>query len=85
MYLNKVKLREILDKKADGNYHELARKLNVDVAQLHRVLNTKSNPGPKFLGRLMKYCKKNDLNFNDYIILDNPYHTNVSKLTSVKV
>lgn len=40
------------DKRPEGNYNEFARRLGVDVAQLHRVLTSDRIPGPKFLGRL---------------------------------
>lgn len=75
MYLNKSKIRILMDSNADGSYREFARQLGIDVAQLHRVLNTESNAGPKFLGKLMVYCEKNNLKFNEYIFLDKPLHT----------
>ncbi len=67
MFLEKEKVRELMVTKANGNYHEFSRQLGVDVAQLHRVLNTGSNAGPKLLGKLMIYCQENNLDFNDYI------------------
>ncbi|SFH22183.1 hypothetical protein SAMN05660649_04318 [Desulfotomaculum arcticum] len=74
MFLNKEKVKKLMSIHAEGNYHEFARQLEVDVAQLHRVLNTKSVAGPKFLGRFMKFCKKNGLDYNEYIFLDKPLH-----------
>jgi hypothetical protein len=67
LYLEKEKVRELMKNKADGNYNEFSRQLGVDVAHLHRVLNTESKAGPKLLGRLMVFCKENDLDFNNYI------------------
>ena len=74
MFLNKEKVRELMQKKAKGNYHEFARQLNLDVAQVHRVLNTTAKAGPKFLGSLMKYCQENGLDFKQFIFLDEPLH-----------
>lgn len=74
MFVNKEKLRGLMKKKADGNYNEFARQLGINVAQLYRVLNTNSKAGPKFLGRLMLYCQVNDLEFKQYIFLEEPLH-----------
>jgi hypothetical protein len=67
LFLIKEKVRELMAANANGNYNEFSRQLGVDVAQLHRVLNTDSNAGPKLLGKLMIYCQKNNLDFNSYI------------------
>lgn len=72
MFLNKSKVKELMNQEAEGNYNEFARQLGIDVAQLHRVLNTDSNAGPKMLGKFMLFCNKKKLNFNDYIFLDEP-------------
>jgi hypothetical protein len=74
LFLNKEKVRKLMDEKANGNYHEFSRQMGVDVSQLHRVLNTGSKAGPKFLGKLMRYCQDNNLNFKDYIFLEQPLH-----------
>lgn len=72
MFLNKMKVKALMQVKCNGNYHEFARQLNIDVAQVHRVLNTDSNAGPRFLGQFMKYCQQHGEPFNDYIFLDSP-------------
>lgn len=74
MYLDKEKVKTLMREKADNNYHEFARQLGVDVAQVYRVLNKGSKAGPKFLGRLMRYCQNNGLDFKYYIFLDEPLH-----------
>jgi hypothetical protein len=84
MFLNKEEVKKLMQEKANGNYHEFARQLNIDVAQLHRVLNTKSKAGPKFLGRFMRYCLENDLDFSLYIFLDEPLHAcNTRKMANL--
>lgn len=81
MYINKKKLRELMiiktanPKYINGNYHRFARQLGIDVAQLHRVINSPlHNAGPKFLSRLVKYCQKEHLDFREYIFLEEPLH-----------
>lgn len=74
MFLNKSKIRELMNEKANGVYHEFARQMDVDVAQIHRILNTNSEAGARFLGRFKIYCDANNINFNDYIFLESPLH-----------
>jgi hypothetical protein len=75
LFINKEKVRELMNREADGNYTEFSRQLDIEVAQLHRVLNTKSNAGPKMLGKLALYCERNNYDFNDYIFLNKPLTT----------
>ncbi len=70
MFLNKEKIKDLMYSRANNNYHEFARQLGVDVAQIHRILNTDCQAGPKFLGRFKVYCNTMDINFDDYIFLD---------------
>lgn len=79
MYLNKERVRALMDEKAEGNYHEFARQLDLDVAHVHRVLNANSKAGAKFFGKLMRYCQKNGLDFQHYIFLEEPLHACNSK------
>lgn len=74
MYLNKRKVKTLMEKEAGGNYREFARQLGVDVAQLHRVLNTESKAGPKLLGKLKLYCDNKGFKFDDFIFLNEPLH-----------
>jgi hypothetical protein len=63
MYLDKLKLKHIMETEAEGSYNKFARILGVDVSQLHKILNSESNAGPKFLGKLMVFCENRKLNF----------------------
>jgi hypothetical protein len=56
-----------MDREAEGNYNKFARMLNVDVSQLHKIINSNSNAGPKFLEKLINYCQKNNLDFIEYL------------------
>ncbi|NLV16068.1 MAG: XRE family transcriptional regulator [Syntrophomonadaceae bacterium] len=76
MYLNKKKIRTLMVTKADNNYHKFAHQLGVNVAQLHRILNTNSQAGPKFLGRFKSYCDDAHISFEDYIFLEEPLTVN---------
>lgn len=69
MEVNVEKLRILMNSKAGGNYCEFARQLGVNVAQLHRVMNSKAGVGKKFIERVMQYCKKNSLPYDEYIFL----------------
>ena len=79
MFVDKEKLRELMiketanEKHPKGNYNEFARRLGVNVAQLHRTINTDSVAGPVFLGRLKLFCESKGLNFDDYIFLEQPF------------
>ncbi len=66
-------LKSLMIDKAQGNYNEFARQLDVAVAQLHKIINGDSEAGPKFLGKLMTYCTRNNLDFKDYIFLNKPF------------
>ncbi len=74
VYIDKDKLKGLMEERANGGYRKFARMLGLDVAHLYRVLNSNSMAGPKFLGRLKKYCDENGLNFEEYIFLDDPLH-----------
>lgn len=70
MYLNKLKLMTIMSENHSGNYRQFAKELKVEVAHLHRILNTDAQAGTVFLGRLHKYCKENQMAFDDFIFFD---------------
>lgn len=68
MEINKDRLWKLLDDVAEGKYRKLARMLDVQVSQLHKVLNRESKAGPVFLGKLRKFCKEHDLNFDEFVL-----------------
>ncbi|QCR33166.1 transcriptional regulator [Lysinibacillus sp. SGAir0095] len=67
MYLNKSKLIELMNRQFEGKYRQFARALNVEVSQLHRIINSDSQAGIIFLGKLYKYCKSNKIPFEQFI------------------
>lgn len=70
MYLNKSKLVELMVSNYGGNYRKFSKVLGVEAAQLHRIVNSDSQAGTVFLGRLYKYCINNGLGFEEYIYFD---------------
>lgn len=68
MEINKDRLWKLLDDVAEGKYRKLARLLDVQVSQLHKVLNKESKAGPVFLGKLRKFCNENGLIFDEFIL-----------------
>lgn len=70
MFLNIKELKSHMEKYHQNSYRRFARALEVEVSQLHRIINKKSKAGVLFLGRLHKYCKKNELEFNDFIFFE---------------
>lgn len=68
MEVNKKKIQYLMNKYCNGNYNEFARQLNLNVAHVHRTLNNpRSKAGPKFLGAIIKFCEKNNLDYKEYI------------------
>jgi len=67
--IRKDRLRDLMKEHGNNSYHYFARILGVEVAQLHRILNHNSEAGAKFLGCLMRFCKKRGLNFEEYVTI----------------
>jgi len=70
LYLNKQRMKQLMNKKTGGNYNQFSRMLNVDPGQLHRILNSNSNAGPKFLSKVAAYCFFENIDFNDYVFYE---------------
>lgn len=69
MTANRENIFKLMKDNFDGNYNRFARELQIDPAHLYRYLNTGVGGGKKIIGAVMKYCIKNGLKFEDYIIL----------------
>lgn len=69
MKVNVTELTSIMNKQAKGNYHLFAKHLNVDVGQLHRVLNGKGGAGAKFISAVLAYCKAEKIPIEQVIFL----------------
>lgn len=69
MRLNFAAFDKLFMTKFSGNLHEASRQLNVDISQLHRIINKNTGVGLLFIERFMKWCKANDEKAEDYIFL----------------
>jgi hypothetical protein len=67
MEVNRSKVHDLMDNNCAGNYNRFARELGVDPSHLYWYLNTGVGGGKKILMSVIKYCKDNGLNFEDYI------------------
>ena len=67
MEVNRQKVHDLMNANCAGNYNRFARELGVDPSHLYRYLNTGVGGGKKILMSVMKYCKVNGLNFDEYI------------------
>ena len=69
MQANRDKVIELMNKYCGGNYNRFSRELKVDPSHLHRFLKTGIGGGKKLVGAIIKFCKENGLNFEEYIEL----------------
>ncbi len=67
MEAKREKIFELMEQYYDGNYNRFAKELEVDPSHLYRFLTTGIGGGKKIIGAVLKFCKKNDLDFEDYI------------------
>jgi hypothetical protein len=67
MEVNRQKVRDLMNANCAGNYNRFARELGVDPSHLYRFLKTGVGGGKKILMSVIKYCKVNGLNFEDYM------------------
>ncbi|MGI6668390.1 MAG: hypothetical protein ACOX4M_02835 [Acetivibrionales bacterium] len=67
MEVNRNKIRDLMNTNCAGNYNRFARELGVDPSHLYRFLKTGVGGGKKILMSVIKYCKTNGLDFEDYI------------------
>lgn len=69
MKANRNKVFELMNTYCDGNYNRFGRELQLDPSHLYRFLNTGVGGGKKLVGAIIRFCKENNLNFEDYIEL----------------
>lgn len=67
MEVNRQKVFDLMNNYCGGNYNRFARELGVDPSHLYRFLNTGVGGGKKILMSVMKYCKCNGLDFEEYV------------------
>ena len=69
MRLNPDGFNKLFTETFEGNYHEAARQLEVDAAQIHRIINKGTGAGITFIERLLNWCSKNQVDYNTLIFL----------------
>lgn len=70
MELNMGALNILLREKFNSNQSIMAKELGISRYQLNIILNTNgAHAGKKVFGAIIKYCKNNNYNYEDYIFL----------------
>lgn len=73
---NIIKIQNLVDKQFGGNKSAFGQTIGIERSQISRILKDGTGAGAMFFGALMDYCDKNDLQFKDYIFLQQ----NVNKI-----
>ena len=66
MQFNHEAFKELAESKG-WTVRKLATKLELDYSHVYRVLNRQRGVGLKFISQLAKLCKKEGLNFTDFL------------------
>lgn len=70
MELNMGALNILLREKFNNNQAEMARTIGISRYQLNIIMKTNGErAGKKVFGALIKFCKANNYNYEDYIFL----------------
>jgi predicted transcriptional regulator len=48
---------------------EFAKMLGINYSYFHRLLKGERNPGSKFFSSFLKFCKEENLEFEDYVYI----------------
>jgi hypothetical protein len=67
MKLSREKITDLMNIYCCGKYNRFARELELDPAHLHRFLTKDIGGGKKVMAAVIMFCKKNELNFENYI------------------
>lgn len=71
MIINIKALLQLLKRDFNGNQSEMARVFGVERSHLNKVLRSNGKgAGTIICGAIIKYCKKNNLNVEDYIFFN---------------
>ncbi len=70
MKINLGAINTLLREKFNNNQAEMAKQLGISRYQLNTILNHNGDcAGKKVIGAIIKFCKNNGYNFEDYIFL----------------
>lgn len=71
MKINVQKIEGLIENNFRGNLSFFAETIGIDRSYLYQILSKQKNENsPKTCNAIIKYCKKNNLNYEDYIFLD---------------
>lgn len=71
MEVNIRELEKLLNEKFNGNQTVFAQTMGLERTHVNKVFKNKGKgAGAIFCGAVMKYCNKNNLNYQNYIFLD---------------
>ena len=76
MYLNTEKFSNLVEARFGGSYTKCADALNLAPSTVWRVVKGDNKAGMKLLTNLIQYCSINNLNYNDYIFLEQSLSAN---------
>lgn len=62
-------IQSLINNRFSRNQSAFARELGVDRTQISRILKEGKGAGAGFYGKLMCYCKRTNLDFEDFIFL----------------
>lgn len=82
MRINIEKVKELIENKFNNNQTLFAQTLGIERTHVNKVLrNNGKGAGALFCGALIKYCNENNIDYEEYIFLDN----NVNKFTNENI
>lgn len=64
---NVESLQNLIDSKFNGNKSAFAKTIGIERSHVSKVISTGACAGATFFGALLDYCKRENLNFEDYI------------------
>lgn len=80
MKVNIEELKELIKSEFNGSQRAFSRALDIDRTHLNKVLKNKGKgAGLKFCGAIMKYCNKNNKDYQRYIFFEDSVNENNRK------
>lgn len=70
MSKSSIGLKKLVDDEFGGNMYACAKNLDVSPSTIWRVIRGNSNPGYKLISKIDQYCKRRDIDKNNYIFFE---------------
>lgn len=68
MHLNIEELKKFIKNNFKSSVPQAAEIFGINYSHLYRVLKEEKQAGRKLLGGILTYCKKNDIDFNIFLV-----------------